>query len=304
MNRYNLILNTTTICNYNCSYCDVIKNNKKIKRKDLDNLIYFIEKNYKYINRFKFFWWEPLLVFEDIKYIIKNTKDFIWNKFEIVTNTSLLNDDIWEYFKQYFEIIFLSIDAENLFDYDKVFSFIKKFNLEEKVYFNLIIIPWAENISYNQFLNIYKKWYKNFNILPVYYTKIWDKKNLLDLTNKMKKILDQSLIDKTIKLYWFQDNSWYNKSLVNDSIFIDIDLNIYYSDFVTTKLWREIKEKLFLWSIDNFSLSNSLDMSYQKEELIIFEESIVRKVKWQENLHRIMDYFSKYLNKKKWIIKD
>ncbi|MFA5917168.1 MAG: radical SAM protein [Candidatus Gracilibacteria bacterium] len=304
MNRYNLILNTTTICNYNCSYCDVIKNNKKIKRKDLDNLIYFIEKNYKYINRFKFFGGEPLLVFEDIKYIIKNTKDFIGNKFEIVTNTSLLNDDIGEYFKQYFEIIFLSIDAENLFDYDKVFSFIKKFNLEEKVYFNLIIIPGAENISYNQFLNIYKKGYKNFNILPVYYTKIWDKKNLLDLTNKMKKILDQSLIDKTIKLYGFQDNSGYNKSLVNDSIFIDIDLNIYYSDFVTTKLGREIKEKLFLGSIDNFSLSNSLDMSYQKEELIIFEESIVRKVKGQENLHRIMDYFSKYLNKKKGIIKD
>jgi hypothetical protein len=235
--KYNIILHTTSVCNYDCSYCDVIKDKKYLSKEQINWIINFININYNLINKFKFFWWEPLIVFEDIKLIIDKTHKIIWNKYEIVTNTSFLNNDIWEYFSKYFELVFFSIDSENKFDYKKVNSFIKKYNLYEKIYFNLIISPWYEDFGYKQFIKLYIMWYKNFNLLPVYYTKIWGKEDLKKLSNIMKKILDKSLIDKNIKLYWFQNNTWYSKSLINESLFINTDLNLYYSDLISTKIW-------------------------------------------------------------------
>lgn len=304
MNKFNIILHTTTSCNYNCSYCDVVKDKKQLSYEQLNIIVDFILKNYKFINVFKFFGWEPLLAFENIKYIIDKTYNIFWNKFEIVTNTTLLNDNIWEYFSKYFETIFFSIDSENEFNYEKVFKFINKYNLKDKVYFNLIISPWKEKESLKQFEFIYKNWYKNFNLLPVYFIKNWEKENLLDLSNMIKKIiLDKSLIDIDIKLYWFQDNNWYNALLTYSSVFIDIDLKIYYSDFVSTRIWKTIKEELFLWNFSDFNFNN-INLDIIRKKLEIHEKKIIANIKWQSELHKIMDYFSKYLNIKKWIIKD
>jgi len=301
--KYNIILHTTTSCNYNCSYCDVIKDKRKLNKEGLIQIIDFITKNKSNINRFKFFWWEPLLVWNDIKYIIDNSFKIIKNNFEIVTNTTLLNDEIWKYFSEYFSVIFFSIDCENEFDYNKIFNFLDKYNLKEKVYFNLIISPWKEDFAFSQFEKLYKNGCKNFNILPVYFTKSWTKENLFLLSSIMKKILDLKLSDRKINLYWFQNNSWYNSSLINESLFIDIDLNLYYSDFVSTYLWKAIKDKLFIWNLVSW-VNLDIDTIKFREELINYENSIIKEKKWQLELHKIMDYFSNYLNKKKWNIKD
>ncbi len=293
--KYNIILHITTFCNYDCSYCDVIKDKRKLKQENLIKIIDFIKENELSINRFKFFGWEPLLAWKNIKYIIDETQNIFWNKFEIVTNTTLLTDEIGEYFEKYFEIIFFSIDSENIFDYNKVFNFINKYNLKEKVYFNLIISPWKENFAYEQFFKIYSSWYKNFNILPVYFTKEWQKQNLILLSIIIKKILNKSLLDNTIRLYWFQENSWYNSSLMNNSLFIDIDLNMYYSDFVSTYLWKWIKNVLFIWNIKSINIQN-IDYQFFKERLVNYENKVNALVKWQKELHKIMDYFSHYLN--------
>lgn len=296
--KYNLIQHITTSCNYDCSYCDVIKDWKNIKDLDLELLKNFIKLNKDNINRFKFFWWEPLLRWNDIKNIIDNTKTYLWNKFEIVTNTTLLNDEIWLYFYNYFEIIFLSIDSENQFNYEKVFNFINKHNLKDKIYFNLIISPSKEEIAYEQFFKIYSAWYKNFNILPVYFTKKWSKNNLLNLSKVLKKIIDLSIIDSSIKLYWFQSNNWYNSSLINDSLFIDTTLNIYYSDFVSTFYWKDIKNDLFISKIEPITTISNLILGNKKNILLDFEKKLINKIDWQKQLHLIMDYFSIYLNKK------
>jgi len=302
--KHDIILNTTTFCNYNCSYCDVVKDKKNLDYQTLNNLIIFLKNNSDKINKIKFFWWEPLLVFENIKCIIKNSKDLIGNNYEIVTNTSILNDEIWEYFNKYFKTIFFSIDSENKFNYEKVYEFIEKFELHDKIYFNLVINPWTEDFSYFQYEKIYKYWYKKFNILPVYYTKIWTKENLQNLSYFMKKILDNSIIEKDIKLYWFQDNSWYNKSLINNSIFIDYDWKIYLSDIICTNIWKTLKKDLYLWSIDNYNMNDTLILSLKQNILNNFEKQISKNIWWQDKLHEIMDYFSKYLNTQKWIIKD
>lgn len=300
MQKYNIITHITTFCNYDCSYCDVIKDKKNHNTKNLDKIIEFINVNHLFIDRFKFFGWEPLLSFKDIKYIIDKTKNHKLN-YEIVTNTSLLNDDIWEYFQKYFYIIFFSIDSENYFDFVKASSFIKKFHLQNKLYFNLIISPWKHEFALNQFLKLNKMWFTNFNILPVYYTKIWNDNDLLWLSKIMKIILDKSLKDNKIKLYWFQQNLWYNNSLLNKSIFIDIDLNLYYTDFVSTKLGKILKKDLFLDKIDSFEINEKLNFENKQKLLTTYEKEITKKILWQQKLHKIMDYFSNYLNKKNGI---
>jgi len=298
--KYNIISHITTSCNYDCSYCDVIKDKQKISDENLENILLFIKNNHSNIDRFKFFGWEPLIAFNDIKYIINNTKSIIWNNYEIVTNTTLLNDEVWEYFNKYFKLIFFSIDSENEFNYKKISDFIIKYDLEEKLYFNLVISPWKEYIALMQFKNLYKLWFKGFNILPVYFTKSWSKKNLESLSSIMKYILDLSLEDKKLRLYWFRENLGEDTSLANNTFFIDIDNNIYYSDIVSTFKWNNIKWNLFLWKWNELDLWEYNDYKFLKEKEAIskLEWNIYNSISGQEHLHRIMDYFSEYLNKK------
>lgn len=298
-NKINIISHITTHCNFSCSYCNVIKDNKNISQDNLDNTLRFIKRNSWSIERFKFFWGEPLLAFKNIKYIIDNTKDSIANNYEIVTNTSLLNDEVGEYFEKYFSLIFFSIDTENSFNFEKVGAFIKKYNLEKKVYFNLIINPDEERQSLEQFSKLYNSWIRGYNILPVYFTKKWDKNNLLCLSKIMKEILDTSLQDPTLRLYGFQQNSGYKTSLSYHSLFIDIDGKVYYSDIVSTFMWQWWKQKLYLWHIDTLQidLSQNNDFDRQKKALWSLEQQMIQDVIWQKELHKIMDYFSQYLNK-------
>lgn len=303
MEKINFILHITTFCNYNCSYCDVLKDKRTHNKINLNKIIKFIDSNNSKIDKFKFFWGEPLLAFNDIKYIIDNTKNKEIN-YELVTNTSLLNDEVWIYFEKKFKIIFFSIDSENEFNYIKVKNFILKYNLKNKLYFNLVISPWKHEIAYEQFKILYELWFRNFNLLPVYYTKIWGKQDLLLLWRIVKKILDKSITDKSVNLYWFQDNLWYKELLTYDSIFIDIDTKIYFSDFVVTKLWKIIKKKLYLWEIcDDFSIITT-NIIQKKEILSNYEKTLIKGIIWQFELHKLMDYFSIYLNNYKWITKD
>jgi len=297
--KSNIILHVTTSCNYDCSYCDVIKDNKNMSSKNLEAILTFIKNNKNYINRFKFFGWEPLLRFKDIKHIIKNTNNYINNNYEIVTNTTLLNDEVWEYFEKYFSIIFFSIDTENNFDYERIEKFIKKFNLQNKVYFNVIINPNEEEKSLEQFEKLYNMWFKWFNILPVYFTKPWSILNFKELSKIMKVILNMSIKDRHIKLYWFEENDWEKTSLANNTIFIDVDWKIYYSDIVSTFYWNSIKNELLLWDINSYNLEKLEKYNFEKEKKVIskLEENIYNKVIGQRQLHKLMDYFSVYLNK-------
>jgi hypothetical protein len=116
----------------------------------------------------------------------------------------------------------------------------------------------------------------------------------------MKKVLDLSIQDTDLRLYWFQENKGYDASLINPSIFIDVDWEVYYSDFVSTFLWIKIKSDLYLWNIENINLWKMVNFNFdsQKKALNWLEEKINVAVKWQKQLHKIMDYFSVYLNKK------
>ncbi len=298
--KFNIITHITTACNYDCSYCDVKKDRRFISQKQKKDVIDFIWKNQNSINRFKFFGGEPLLTFNDIRDVIDQSNQYIWNNFEIVTNTTLLNDKIWEYLQKYFSHIFFSIDSENIFLYEKVLEFIKKHTLEKKLYFNLIISPWKETVALAQFQKLYDAGVRGFNILPVYFTQTWSKWNLQELWKIMKNILDKSLQDTSLRLYGFMENLGYDTSLANNTIFIDIDGEVYYSDIASTFSWEKIKQDLHLWNVTNLELDDLHETTFEKQQAIIswWEENIYNAVQWQRELHKIMDYFSHYLNQK------
>ena len=290
----------TTLCNYDCSYCDVDKDGVFISRETRDDIITFLKNNKEYIERFKFFGGEPLLGFTHISHIIDETVGYLGNNYEIVTNTSMLSGNVCEYLEKYFSHIFFSIDSENNFDFPRVLKFINTHNLEKKLYFNLVISPWKELEAWEQFKKLYDAGMRGFNILPVYFTKEWKKENLENLSKLMKYILDTSLSDRTLRLYGFQENSWENTSLANNTIFIDVYGDIYYSDIVTTFMGQILKDKLKLGNIKDFDLRNwaNYDFSQQKKYISLLEKKNYDTVGWQQQLHKLMDYFSEYLNKK------
>jgi hypothetical protein len=148
---------------------------------------------------------------------------------------------------------------------------------------------------------LYKFWIKNYNILPVYHTKIWHKNSLVLLSKFMKKILDLSLKDKEIKLFWFQENDWYETNLFNNVIFVDVDWKVYFSDIVTTIEGKSLKDDLYIWEIKQLTLDEikAFDYSKARKKIDELEDEINGRVKWQKELHKLMDYFSKYLNYKK-----
>lgn len=294
--KYNIILHITTACNYNCSYCDVIKDGKTLSSERKQEILDFAERNKNTIGTFKFFGWEPLLAYKDILFFCDHL-DFSW-RYHIVTNTTLLNDAIGVYFQKYFQTLFFSVDTEHVFDYDRVTDFMHRFDLREKIFCNLIITPGKERESYEQFLELFRRGFRGYNILPVYFTKPWEREDLKNLSFFMKKILDFSLLDNSVKLYGFQENSGYDNSLINHSLFIDTDWYVYYSDMVSTYSAESLKEKLRLGHISSLSLDSLSEEKLLEQRNLIsgLEESLYSKVPWQRELHKMMDYFSVYMN--------
>ncbi|MFK7780293.1 MAG: radical SAM protein [Candidatus Gracilibacteria bacterium] len=298
--KTNIVLHITTFCNYSCSYCDVLKNNKQLSKQNIESILSFIKDNKNNISNFKFFGGEPLSSWNNIKYIIDNSRKDIGNNYEIVTNATLLNDNIGLYFKKYFSKIFFSIDTENIFDYQGIISFINKHKLKDKLYFNLVINPGKEEESLSQFYKLYYSGFRLFNILPVYFTKNWKRENLENLSQMMKEILNLSLKDNNLELFGFQKEKGEESKLSYNTFFINIDSKIYFSDIVSTNFGYKLKEKLYLGNVKIFNLEDfkNIDFEKQKNEIKLLKEEINFKVKGQKELYKIMDYFSTYLNKK------
>ncbi len=302
MQKFSIISHITTSCNYNCSYCDVIKDGKKLKLEHRNEIVDFIVKNQNYIWDFKFFGWEPLLAFPDVKYIVSNSKNKIKNDFfELVTNTSLIKKEHLEYFSKNLKTLYFSVDNENIFRENLFLDIIKNYPaLERKIYINLIIDPKKIKQSKQLFDRLYDIWFYWYNLLPIYFTKIWDKQELQELSVFIKYILDLSIKENKLRMYWFMNGKWWESKLSYNSLFINIDKKIYYSDMVSTFMWAKIKNELYIWETDKLKLEklNNFELENKKEILRNLEQEVTNKVKWQKQLQKLMDYFSLYLNNK------
>lgn len=107
-------------CNLNCVYClqhPLVHHQiaqKKINPDIYDFIKEVSEENNGNICRLHFYGGEPLLYYNQIKEIVKNTKDIPDIKYSIITNGKLLTDDKVEFFNKYDFQVAISWDGKNV----------------------------------------------------------------------------------------------------------------------------------------------------------------------------------------------
>lgn len=109
----------TNKCNFNCDYCFAHQGSYGIKPHNMSievvkRTIDFFFTRYKQIKAIDFFGGEPLLAFDVIQYACEYTQQNYPERqlsYSIVTNASLLNDEISDFFRKYKVAIVASIDG-------------------------------------------------------------------------------------------------------------------------------------------------------------------------------------------------
>ena len=106
-------INVSNACNLSCKYCyagggNYGFNNSLLNLKVAEEIVDFIKKYMNHINTIFFFGGEPLLNIEAIEYICK---EFPEKKFSLITNGTILNDDIIKVIKSHQIKIAISIDG-------------------------------------------------------------------------------------------------------------------------------------------------------------------------------------------------
>lgn len=252
------IMVLTLRCNHACKYChasvvwekDISKDMTIETAKKIVDTIFFTTSNNITI---EFQWWEPLLNFEVLKFIVDyaRNKAFYLKKnlwFALVSNLSLMDEEKLDYIMNNDISMSTSLDGnEEVHNFNRTFN---KWNSFEKVTY------WIKKIN-----NEYKKRWIN--------RKIWalatiTKKSL----DKHKEIIDtyvnlwlNSIFLRPLNPYWFATKNlkelWYTyedfNNFYNKSIDYILQLNINWLEF------KEYFTTIFLQKILNNTDPNFLD---------------------------------------------
>lgn len=294
MNNILIELILTNQCNKRCEYCDLDFRNKSLSYSDLDLFIDFLSKN-KANYTINFFWWEPLLEFEKLKYFLEKSKKYV-NRFTIWTNWFFLDREKLYFFKKNNVKIYLSIDNITLWK-DLNLDLIKNYN--EIININFINDPDYLNNSIYLYEKIISFWFKNISFMPVYTTKKRNKDNLIKLKIVYDNILSNSLV---VNLNYFCYYNWFSS---DKQFILDTDW-FFYSD-LDSLLWLQkqysIIDKNIIDYIENSTKLISLyDNNLSLEKIISFynKEKILRMVlnipksTWNIISFKIIDKILKY----------
>ncbi len=259
-NKILIELVITNSCNKRCEYCDLDFKNTFISDKSISLFIDFInkEKNIDYFH-INFFGWEPLLWFEKIKKIINwiNNKKV---KYSIWTNWNLLNKEKLDFFLK--NKLNISLSVNNITWFKNIYEIDKK-------YFKLIEINFINDPDYlfnskKIFDKILNKWFKNINFMPVFTTKIWDNKNLIELW-KIVKFIKNNFSD--FKINYFNYFNW-----ISDEKQFILDTDWYFYNDLDSLLWLQKQysclSKEFKKKIDNFTKNTILNKNININKLI------------------------------------
>lgn len=177
-------------CNLRCYYCVVNFKKEYISCTTIDDILHFIKKNRNEFNdvSIEFFGWEPLLVFDKIKYFVDAARDLDLS-YKITTNGLLINQEILTYFNDYFTSVYISfnnLDFKTLKNYLRIFPMIWKDNIGKYsitfIYHPSICVK--EHIKYMN--TLIDTWYININILPIYMYKNYTQEEFENLEVLLK----------------------------------------------------------------------------------------------------------------------
>lgn len=267
-------------CNKRCEYCDLNFRNNEISDENLEKFLEFIEKSNEEIT-INFFGWEPLLNFWKIKNIVDNT---FWKvkKFSIWTNWRLLNEKILKYLSEKNFSIYLSIDN---IDNWKFLNFDLLSNFKNNFFINFILDPDYINFENSKKLwdFLIEKWFEKFNLMPVYTTKKWRKKSLIEL----QKISNYFSENKKIILNKY---SYFNGISSDLQYILETDWTFYQD--IDSLLWlqkqykilpnflkEKIEQKTKIWKLWEISDRELLE-KYNEKELLNLLFEIPKKLKF------------------------
>lgn len=109
------VFNVANCCNLKCKYCygdggNYGRKNEIMSIKTANQCISEIKTKYKKIHNVFFFGGEPLANFKILKYLTESLQNMT-DHFRIVTNATLLNEEIVEFLKKYDFKVYISLDG-------------------------------------------------------------------------------------------------------------------------------------------------------------------------------------------------
>lgn len=217
----------TNQCNKRCEYCDLDFRNISISNKYLDECISLIlrDKNSIWYLHINFFWWEPLLEFDKLRYFVDALSE-VDIKFSIWTNGALLTSTKLDYLIKNDIFIHLSVDNITWIKDLKILNFINYKNIE----INFIQDPDYLFRSQEVYKEILKLGVKKINFMPVFSTKKWNKNQMIDVWKILKYMYE--LWSTKIEIFWYYD--WFS---AENQFMLDTDWYLY--NDVDSLLWLQ-----------------------------------------------------------------
>lgn len=309
----------TNSCNKICHYCPINFDWTFLSKENIDYLIEYLDANYDSYDQctINFFWWEPLLNFENIKYFIEsNVNDKII--YTLWTNWILLTEEIIDYLVLHNIKTYLSFHADKEQTYK---DFLKKYFLKKAFHLlqiNFIVSPINFEFIYNKIDETVEFWFKNINIIPVMLTIKWEIKDL-KLLKTFINYIDKKYINnidfKWLNIYKFSYFDWIP---VEVWFIVDTDLNIFQdsSDELYiwkqySKLWNDLIKKIedfsLLWNLKDEKILSFYLWKFDIKNIIKNLISLAEKL-WYVNdyliIHKIMNNYSNKRSFMKWNISD
>ncbi len=278
-----LIYILTYDCNFRCSYCDIKKRKQDISFEVLEKSLDFLEENNFDIKKIKFFWWEPLIKKQDIKYIINNFPKKYNSEYFITSNSTLIDDDFIKFTKEKKINLTFSIDWDNntnqenrkLISWDslsnKIIENTKKYSKFIRI--NQVITSENSKDFFKNFNFIYDLWVRKFNFLPEYYRE-WSKQWLINLKKWFDEILEFYRNWNNFELINLENYS--KTSFFNLWLVIDTDWKIYLTNLILSWIFEKYKKDLVIWNIYDWLKVDIKDDFFIKNYIMKIE-NIVKK---------------------------
>lgn len=266
-----LIYILTYDCNFRCKYCDIHKRKESITLDTIKQSLEFLNRWNFSIEKVKFFWGEPLIKRDFIKYIIHNFPKKYFPQFYVTTNATLVDDDFMLFAKENNLIITFSIDwdiettAKNRVLQNGENSAIKVIENTRKysgdIRINQVITSQTAPLFFDNFKFIYDLWVRKFNFLPEYYsewTKAW-LKNLKLWFDKIRSFYNDWNNFHLVNLENYSEIAFFNFWLV-----VDTDWKIYWTNLVLSWVFEKYKKELQIWNLDSELFFDIYDEEFQK----------------------------------------